>query len=75
MVRSAVKYPSYHAFILKDGQHKQLPLAFALMSRKTEEDYFAVFQSLKDRLVDPVLAHFAVDFEIYINFNSIQKFV
>ncbi|CAC5384543.1 unnamed protein product [Mytilus coruscus] len=54
---------SIHAFILKDGQRKQLPLAFALMSRKTEADYVAVLQSLKDRMVDTAVAHF-VDFEV-----------
>ncbi|CAC5388443.1 unnamed protein product [Mytilus coruscus] len=45
---------SIHAFILKDGQRKH----FALMSRKTEADYVAVLQSLKNRMVDTAVAHF-----------------
>ncbi|CAC5378806.1 unnamed protein product [Mytilus coruscus] len=66
---------SIHAFILKDGQRKQLPLAFALMSRKTEADYIAVLQSLKDRMVDPVVAHFVVDFEVlgWVSEKSFQE--
>jgi len=47
------------------------------MSRKTEEDYVAVLQSLKDRLVDPVVTHFVVDFEIgkyiYIDIYNVRK--
>ena len=54
---------SIHAFIQKDGMKKQLPLVFALMSRKTESDYFAVFTAIKEKLNNFVVDNFVLDFE------------
>uniref|UniRef100_A0A8W8MYX2 MULE transposase domain-containing protein n=1 Tax=Magallana gigas TaxID=29159 RepID=A0A8W8MYX2_MAGGI len=55
---------SIHSFILQDGRRKQLPLAFVLMSRKTEEDYVAVLQALVDRLEETSVEEFMVDYEV-----------
>ncbi len=55
---------SIHAFVQKDGQRKQFPLAFAIMSRKTEADYIAVLRALKDKMVDTQVTHFVLDFEL-----------
>jgi len=33
---------SIHAFVQKDGKRKQFPMVFAVMSRKTKEDYVKV---------------------------------
>ncbi|KAH3817396.1 hypothetical protein DPMN_118930 [Dreissena polymorpha] len=54
---------SIHAFIQKDGMKKQLPLVFALMSRKTEADYVAVLTAIKEKLDNPVVDNFVLDFE------------
>ena len=37
---------SVHAFVRKDGELKQLPLAFALMSRRRRKDYKRVFDAV-----------------------------
>lgn len=55
---------SIHSFILQDGRRKQLPLAFLLMSRKTEEDYVAVLQAIVDCLQETSVEEFMVDFEV-----------
>ncbi|XP_048755039.2 uncharacterized protein LOC125666009 [Ostrea edulis] len=55
---------SIHSFILQDGRRKQLPLAFVLMSRKTEEDYVAVLQAIVDCLQETSVEEFMVDFEV-----------
>ena len=47
----------------REGARKQFPLAFALMSRKTKEDYIAVLRCLKEKLTDPVVEAFVLDFE------------
>ncbi|KAH3858978.1 hypothetical protein DPMN_101624 [Dreissena polymorpha] len=39
------------AFIQMDGMKKQLPLVFALMSRKTEADYVAVLTAIKEKIL------------------------
>ncbi|KAH3694034.1 hypothetical protein DPMN_081473 [Dreissena polymorpha] len=42
---------------------KQLPLVFALMSTKTEADYVAVLTAIKEKLNNPVVDNFVLDFE------------
>jgi len=37
---------SVHAFVRKDDQLKQLPLAFALMSRRRSKDYRSALKEL-----------------------------
>jgi len=37
---------SFHAFVRKDGQLKQLPLAFAVMSHWRNKDYKSVLDML-----------------------------
>ena len=55
---------SIHSFVHKDGRRKQFPLVFALMSRKTEEDYIAVLRAILDSLQDTEVEGFMVDFEV-----------
>lgn len=55
---------SIHSFILQDGRRKQLPLAFVLMSRKTEEDYVAVLQALVNSTEETSVEEFMVDYEV-----------
>ncbi|KAL3879925.1 hypothetical protein ACJMK2_032201 [Sinanodonta woodiana] len=59
-----------HAFIERNGAHKQFPLVFCLMSRKTKSDYLAVFRSLQSRLGHISIKGFGLDFEkgkLFIN--------
>ncbi|XP_052232878.1 uncharacterized protein LOC127845779 [Dreissena polymorpha] len=63
-----VKQPFYqlhsiHAFVKKEEDEKQVPLAYALMSRRSKEDYVQVFRSLRRRLGDPIVEWFMLDFE------------
>ena len=57
--KSSGQLMSIHGFV----QREQFPLAFALMSRKTKEDYIAVLRCLKEKLTDPVVEAFVLDFE------------
>ncbi|XP_060569423.1 uncharacterized protein LOC132727853 [Ruditapes philippinarum] len=54
---------SVHAFV-KSGEHvKQVPLVFVLMSRRRKEDYVEVFSRLKEKLGDPMVEWFMLDYE------------
>ena len=55
---------SIHSFVHKDGRRKQFPLVFAWMSRKTEEDYVAVFRAILESLQETQVEEFTVDFEL-----------
>ena len=61
--KSSGQLMSIHGFVQREGARKQFPLAFALMSRKTKEDYIAVLRCLKEKLTDPVVEAFVLDFE------------
>ncbi|KAK3108588.1 hypothetical protein FSP39_011475 [Pinctada imbricata] len=55
---------SFHSFVKSDGEMKQLPLLFVLMSSKRKKDYKKVFKAVKDLLPDqPKVEEFVVDFE------------
>jgi len=54
---------SIHAFIEKDGNLKQLPLLFCLMSHRTTADYVSVFRVIVDRLPEASVEGFVADFE------------
>ena len=58
---------SVHAFLRAGEAIKQVPLAFALMSRRRREDYEAVLQCIKERLpCQPDCGDFVCDFEAAI---------
>ena len=54
---------SIHSFMEKDGNCKQVPLMFALMSRRRQDDYVAVFRKLLDVLGTVQVEEFMLDFE------------
>jgi len=55
---------SVHAFVRKDGQLKQLPLAFAVMSRRRRCDYESVLRAIVDALPQrPAVQAVVADFE------------
>ena len=55
---------SIHAFVRKDGQLKQLPLAFAVMSRRRRKDYKRVLRALLESLpCTPKVQALVTDFE------------
>ncbi|XP_052260568.1 uncharacterized protein LOC127864714 [Dreissena polymorpha] len=54
---------SIHGFIQFDGKMKQIPLLFALMSRRKKEDYVAVLGEIKSILGAYSVEGFVVDFE------------
>lgn len=45
---------SAHGFILKNGEFKQIPLAFCLMTRRERIDYHAILQEIEIWLDDPI---------------------
>lgn len=56
--------PQHSLLVHKEGRRKQFPLVFALMSRKTEEDYVAVFRAIMESLQATQVEEFMVDFEL-----------
>jgi len=55
---------SIHAFIRKEGQLKQLPLAFAVMSTWRRKDYMHVLRALMESLpCSPKVQAVVTDFE------------
>ncbi|XP_052251127.1 uncharacterized protein LOC127874188 isoform X2 [Dreissena polymorpha] len=63
-----VKQPFYqlhsiHTFVKKGEDEKQVPLAYALMSRRSKDDYVQVFRSLRRRLGDLSVEWIMLDFE------------
>ena len=55
---------SVHSFVRTGDAQKQVPLCFALMSRRTTSDYTAVFRALLDLLPEPPAVQEALlDFE------------
>ena len=54
---------SIHCFVRSGENVKQAPLVFVLMSRRTKQDYVAVLRALKERLGDPKVEWFKLDFE------------
>jgi len=58
---------SVHAFVRKDGELKQLPLAFALMSRRRRKDYKRVFSALIESMPRrPRVQAVVADFELAV---------
>ena len=62
--RPLIQMFSVHAFVRKDGQLKQLPLAFAVMSRRRRCDYESVLRAIVDALPQrPAVQAVVADFE------------
>ena len=58
---------SVHAFVRKDGELKQPPLAFALMSRRRQKDYKRVFSALIESMPRRLRVQaVVVDFELAV---------
>jgi hypothetical protein len=54
-----------NAFVEREGQSKQFPLVFVLMSRRTQADYETVFRAITDRVGDGIAVEgFVADFEV-----------
>jgi len=43
---------SIHAYIKTGESKKQIPLAFAIMSRRTIEDYTVVLETIKKKIIE-----------------------
>jgi len=71
-----VRPPFYHAFIGdENGDHiKQVPIAFALMSRRRTRDYHAVFEHIQECVPDFEAEHMTTDFEPAIWRAAMQVF-
>jgi hypothetical protein len=54
---------SIHGFIEKKGFKKQVPLLYVIMSRRTAEDYSAVFDHILQLIGHPEAIEFVADFE------------
>ena len=54
---------SIQSFVRCDDTVKQVPILFVLMSRRQKQDYVAVLQAVKERLEDPIVEWFMMDFE------------
>ena len=64
----AVQHPfrqlwSIHAFIRQNTSMKQVPLFFAVISRKSKDDYIAIFSYLRDLLPSTNVTTVVMDFE------------
>ena len=64
----AVQHPfrqlwSIHAFIHQNTSMKQVPLFFAVMSRKSKDDYIAILSYLRDLLPSTNVTTVVMDFE------------
>ena len=58
---------SVHCFLKKNGELKQVPLAFALMSGQKKTDYKKVIKKIKDLLpTPPAVMKIVADFEVAI---------
>ncbi|XP_052819923.1 uncharacterized protein LOC128245737 [Mya arenaria] len=54
---------SIHYFVRGGENVKQVPLLFVLMTRRTKQDYVAVLRAVRERLGDPIVEWFMLDFE------------
>ena len=54
---------SIHGFIEKNGFKKQVSLLYVIMSRRTAEDYSAVFDHILQLIGHPEAIEFVADFE------------
>ena len=57
---------SIHAFVRSGSDTKQIPLLFALMSRRRTKDYVAVIELVMEKLGVPNVQRFVADFEIAV---------